>query len=228
LLPRCFVRSFCSSDDRTAIISGPIAANLGWRWLFHIFVIFAGVQFVLMIFFCPEMTYHRDPIYDIDQRAIEDFDKLAEKEKKTFVTTDAEIDIAAEGRSEPSSSAPPIPAPATFFHRMKPWSKTHSKDNFIFLSIAPFVACLNIGALYTIVSNGILVMWLVGFSLILAQEFSPPPYLFSPAQVGYLSTGPAVGALLGCAFMAAITDPMIKYCSKRNMGIQFVPAFVRC
>ena len=190
-------------------------ANVGWRWLFHIFIIIAGVQIVLMFLFCPETTYHRDRIYDIDQWDKEEFDKLVER--KRIVTTDEEFGAGRHSKIEDPSAHPvQIPAPATFLQELKPWSKIYSKDNFILLSIAPFVVCLNIGAFYTIFASGIMVTWIVAFSLILAQEFSPPPYLFNAAQVGYLSTGPAVGGALGCLFMAAFTDPMVRYFSKKK------------
>jgi len=179
-----------------------------------------------MFLFCPETTYHRDRIYDIDQSDKDDFAKLVEK--KAIVTTDAEIEAGAQGTIDTPSAHPVrVPAPATFLRRIKPWSKIYSKDNFILLSIVPFVVCFNIGAFYTIFAAAIMVTWIVAFSLILAQEFSPPPYLFNAAQVGYLSTGPAVGGALGCLFMACVTDPMIRYFSRKNNGRQFDSA-CRC
>ena len=190
---------------RTAIIAGPITTNLGWKWLFHILVIFTAVQIILMFFFCPETTYEREAAYNIDQIQHQDFEKLAVKQQEASKKIDG---------AESS-----IPKTKSFLESLKPWSGIHSDDNFIKLVIAPFASLFNIGALYTIIASGILTSWIVAISFILAQVFSPPPYGFTAAQVGYLSTGPFVGGLLGCIFMAIITDPMIRYFSKKNHGL---------
>jgi hypothetical protein len=58
----------------------------------------------------------------------------------------------------------------------------------------------------------------------MAQWFSPPPYLYSAAAVGYLSVGPAIGGLAASIFMSVISDPIIKFCSNRNKGI-YEPEF---
>jgi hypothetical protein len=58
----------------------------------------------------------------------------------------------------------------------------------------------------------------------MAQWFSPPPYLYSAADVGYLSVGPAIGGLCAAIFMSVTSDPIIKFCVKRNKGI-YEPEF---
>src|SRR5208282_5142258 len=72
--------------------------------------------------------------------------------------------------------------------------------------------------------SGLIVAWYVGVSFIMAQWFSPPPYNYTAADVGYLSVGPALGGLLASLFMSAISDPLIKFCVKRNKGI-YEPEF---
>jgi hypothetical protein len=193
---------------RVIIISGPIVTNLGWKWLFHILIIFEGVQFVLMFFLCPETTYHREREYNIDQTLDQDLEKLAEREREM-----------SQHQNEPEVSGAHIPAKKTFYETLKPWSGIQSNENIIKLIIAPFVTVFNIGALYAIAANGIIISWYVTVSYILAQEFSPPPYLFTAAKVGYLSTGPFIGGVIGSLLMGAITDPLIRYCSKKNHGI---------
>ena len=200
--------SVSCSHPRTAIIAGPIVTNIGWKWLFHILVIFEAAQFILMFFFSPETTYRREEAYNIDQTVVQDLEKLAAKEHERLVQI-----------SEPNNAEFRVPAKTPYLATLKPWSGIHSKDNLFKLITAPFFTVFNIGALYTIFASGILVSWYVAVSYILAQEFSPPPYLFTAAQVGYLSTGPFVGGLLASMFMAMITDPLIRYCSKRNNGI---------
>lgn len=158
-----------------------------------------------MFFFCPETAYKRDATYNIDQIKHQDFEKLVAKQQEASKNMDgAELHI---------------PKKKSFLENLKPWSGIHSDENFIKLVIAPFASLFNIGALYTIIASGVLTSWIVAISFILAQVFSPPPYGFTAAEVGYLSTGPFVGGLLGSIFMAIITDPMIRYFSRKNHGV---------
>lgn len=161
-----------------------------------------------MFFLCPETTYHRERAYNIDQTLNQDFEKLAAREREM-----------SQQQNEPNAAGIDIPAKMPFVQTLKVWSGIHSNENIFKLIIAPFAIVFNLGALYTIVASGILVSWYVAASYIVAQEFSPPPFLFTAAKVGYLSTGPFVGGLLGSLLMGVITDPLIQYCSKKNRGI---------
>ena len=107
----------------------------------------------------------------------------------------------------------------SYWQTIKPWSGIYSHDNIIKLVLTSFVTLLNIGALYTIVTSGLLVAWYVAVSFVIAGIFSPPPYLFTAAQVGYLSAGPFIGGLLASIFMAFINDPIIRFCTRRNSGV---------
>lgn len=62
------------------------------------------------------------------------------------------------------------------------------------------------------------VIWLSILSSVTSIVFSAPPYLFSPAQVGYMSAGPFIGNVLGAAYGGFLGDRTILYFSKRNKG----------
>lgn len=156
-----------------------------------------------MFFLCPETAYQRHRVYDIDQIQDQDFEKLAARRQQ-----ESPLQPGAEPKSK-----------KTYWQSLKPWSGTHSNANVIHLAVTPFFVLLNIGASYTIFAIPILTASMVSVSLTLAQIFSPPPYGFTAAKVGYLSTGPFIGGLLACGLMAVITDPMIRYCSRKNRGI---------
>jgi hypothetical protein len=46
-----------------------------------------------------------------------------------------------------------------------------------------------------------------------------PPYNFSPAQVGYMSTGPFIGNLIGVLYGGFCFDRAILFFSRRNKGL---------
>jgi hypothetical protein len=112
----------------------------------------------------------------------------------------------------------------SFLKRLAPVGGIYSSDNLIRLFLAPFLALSNIAALWVIIMSGLIVAWYVGVSFIMAQWFSPPPYNYTAAEVGYLSVGPAIGGLCASLFMCITSDPIIKICVKRNKGI-YEPEF---
>jgi hypothetical protein len=223
-------------SNLVSVITGPITTNLGWKYCFWILLPFCCVQYVLMILFCPETSYNRDAIYDLDTNVDENFEQLAALEKKYVRHNQSSNPSSEDGevvdptveptatRTRTGMSTRSVPPRKSFFSRLAPAGGVYSEDNLIRLVMAPFLALTNIAALWVIVMSGLIVAWYVGVSFIMAQWFSPPPYLYSAAQVGYLSVGPAVGGLCASIFMSTISDPIIKFCTNRNKGI-YEPEF---
>jgi MFS family permease len=189
-----------------SVISGPITTNLGWRYCFWILLPFNAIQFILMFLFCEESSYNRDG--------------------PDPGTRSRQILVVTNGNEESSSDrtfSSPIMARKSFFRRLKFWG-AYSEDNFARLLFAPFVSLTNLAALWSVIMSGLIVGWCVSVMFIMAQWFSPPPYNYNATEVGYLWIGPAVGGLLASLVMWAISDPISKYCAKRNNGI-YEPEF---
>lgn len=49
-----------------AMLSGKVATDLGWRWVFWLLAIFLGIGLVLVILVGWETSYVRSPIYETD------------------------------------------------------------------------------------------------------------------------------------------------------------------
>jgi hypothetical protein len=196
--------------DRTSVIIGVITNNLGWHWLFHILQIFTSVQLIMMFLLCPETTYIRDHAYDIDQQDGEF--ELAVSEATRTPNADLE-------KSPQSQTIPGIPAKKTYLQSLAIFTGTYPSENLIKLVIAPFIALLNPGALYTCVSSGILVAWYVGSLITVAVIYSGPPWHLNPAGFGDISAGPFIGALIGSIIIAFMSDPIAKWATKKNKGV---------
>src|SRR5271170_5384137 len=69
-------------SNLVSVITGPITTNLGWKYTFWVLLPFCCVQWILMILFCPETSYHRDRLYDLDTNVDENFEQLAALEHK--------------------------------------------------------------------------------------------------------------------------------------------------
>ena len=77
----------------------------------------------------------------------------------------------------------------------------------------------NLSALWVILVTGLLVAWMIATSFAFPPLLYAPPYLFNSAQVGYVSTGPLLGSMLGLAFCGLTLDPVLRALSRRNNGI---------
>ncbi|KAF2190431.1 MFS general substrate transporter [Zopfia rhizophila CBS 207.26] len=210
-----------AASNFSAIVVGPIATNLGWKYLFHILIAFAAVESILLILFVPETSYNRDHRYDIDELANDRLSDLAAVEKR-HATAGSDSKHASDDviKVETATSASPAFRPKkTFVQELAVFTGTYSNDNLLQLFIAPFAVCTNLAVLWVVIVTGGLTAFFVAQSYDMAQIFMFPPYNLSAAGVGYLSLGPFLGGLLGSIFLGGTLDPLIKWCSKKNGGV---------
>ncbi|CAO2651321.1 Nn.00g096180.m01.CDS01 [Neocucurbitaria sp. VM-36] len=210
-----------AASNFSAIIVGPIATNLGWRYLFHILIPFTALESLLLFFFVPETSYNRDHRYDIDELSNDNLADLAAIEKRHANPNGIDEKGSDEMvKIQTTTSSPPALRPKkTFVQELAIFSGTYSSDNLLQLVIAPFAVCANLAVLWMVVVTGYLTALFVAQSYDMAQIFMAPPYLLSAAGVGYLSLGPFIGGLLGSILLGLSLDPIIKWCAKRNGGV---------
>jgi len=209
-----------------SVITGPITTNLGWKYCFWILLPFCSVQFILMLLFSPESSYNRETMYGRTNENFEQLYGFGMKVDQTSSPSKENTDVLEHNTTRVPSdvSSRAVTPRKTFFQQLALVDDIYSEDHLIRLFFAPFVVLTNIAAAWTIVMSGLIVGWYVSVSFIIAQWFSAPPYNYTPAAVGYLWVGPAVGGLVASLFMFAISDPLIKFCGKRNRGI-YEPEF---
>ena len=203
--------------SRASIICGVITERINWQWLFHILQIFNVILAVLIIFLCPETSYIRDNSYNIDSAQEENFEQLAEIEQRRAQELDAEAKGIARTRSTIGSHL--VPHKKSFIQELALYTGSYSDENVIKLIISPFVTLLNIGADWSTFTSGMLNCWFVGTAITQALVFAGPPWNYNSAQVGYLSTGPFIGGLLGTFFISMTSDTALKYLSRKNKGV---------
>ncbi|OBT71360.1 hypothetical protein VF21_09428 [Pseudogymnoascus sp. 05NY08] len=200
----------------SSVIAGPITANLGWKYMFHILIAFISVQTILL-FFCPETSYIRDRKYESNIPILDE-----ENGKSTVSHHEGENAPSndVKGVMTPSrTSAPPVVVKKIFWQGTAIFTGTYSDENLLQLIVAPFAVCTNIVVLWVVVMSGTIFATTVAQSFILAQVFSIPPYSLSASGVGYLSMGPFIGGIFSSVLMAFMLDPLIKWASKRNGGV---------
>lgn len=216
--PRVAILMFllATATNGILIIAGPITANLGWHYNFHILLPFVVLQLILVLLFVPETTYHRKKIYNIDEAGSEqDLGALGEAEERARKTRGSE----SEAKSPSEMQVPSVPPPRDpFMKRLTLYNGSLGEGSILKMLISPVVILLNLGALYNILVSGISLAWFVGMSIISTVIFSSPPYLFSAAGVGYTSVAPLVGGMLATIFMVFASSHQVIWMVKRNKG----------
>ncbi|KAH0833567.1 hypothetical protein AYO21_05245 [Fonsecaea monophora] len=214
-------------SNLTGVVAGPIASNIGWRWLYYLLVLFGGIQTILQFLFVPETSYVRDRRYEIDEVKNDNLQDLAALEYQERLNLE-KSDVAAATHTEETEAQratsttadeAPVYHKKTFVQDLAIFSGTYSNENFFQLLLAPFAVVLNLAVLWILIVNSMFVVLYVVIAFCLAQLFAPPPYLLSPASIGYLSLGPFVGGILGSIIMGVLSDPFIKWCARRNRGV---------
>ncbi|KAL5116025.1 hypothetical protein ACEQ8H_006036 [Pleosporales sp. CAS-2024a] len=213
-----------AASNFSAIIVGPIATHLGWRWLFHILIPFAALEVILLFFFVPETSYRRDHHrYDMNESSQDNLQNVVvalEKSHGKMAKTGDDDDDMVKIESATTSTLPGLgPKKKTFVQELAIFTGTYSTDNLLQLVVAPFAVCANLAVLWMVIVTGGLTAFFVAQSYVMAQIFMAPPYLLSAAGVGYLSVGPFLGGLLGSLVLGASLDGLIKWCSKQNKGV---------
>lgn len=209
-----------AGSNVSSVVTGSITNSLGWHYLFHFLDMAIGLQLLLVLFFVPETTYHRDARYEVDQTATDNLKELAEVEARHQEF----IDGGKVEKTVTTSTWTPPPPKKTFWQEMAIFTGTHSQENLLKLVAAPILCCTNLSACWVVVVSGAVTSFYVAAALVTAQIFSPPPYLLTAAGVGNLSVGPFLGGLLASIILSLINDPLVIWLTKRNKGV-FEPEF---
>lgn len=206
-----------AASNFSAIIVGPIATNLGWRYLFHILIPFSALEVVLLFFFVPETAYNRDRRYNIDELSQDNLQDFAATKQEPDSQSEKNDEEANQVESTLSSQTPP--PKKSFTQQLTIFTGTYTTDNLLQLSLAPFAVCLNLAVLWMVLLTGGLFAFFVAQSYDMAQIFMAPPYFLSAAGVGYLSLGPFLGGLLASVLYAYAFDKMTVWCARKNEGV---------
>ncbi|KAL3446112.1 major facilitator superfamily domain-containing protein [Aspergillus insuetus] len=193
-----------ATSNFSSVICGPIAANLGWKYLFHIILAAIGIQLILIILFCPETTYRRGTLHNANHRKENEatIDHIEHRDAESFT-----------------------PQPKTFFERMAIFTGVYSDETFARLFLAPFAVCLNLACCWAILAAGILVAVYVAVSYVMPQIFSYPPYNLSPSGVGYLYLGPSLGGFIASIILGYMMDAVATWATLRRNGGIYEPEF---
>lgn len=204
----------------TPMAAGYQATVASWRASYMTMGIFCAILFVLFTL-CYEETKYAPMIDGV----------RTSDESSPNTAIDAKTTEASNGSGNTNLKTPETTTEATTLHHeidwsipMNPWWKrlalvTPSSESIWPYYYRPWMILLSFPhVMFTSLQYATAVMWLSIMSSVLSIVMSGPPYMFVPADIGYMCTGPFVGSIIGALYGGFLGDRTILYFAKRNKG----------
>ncbi|KAG7122360.1 putative MFS-type transporter like protein [Verticillium longisporum] len=195
-----FIAVMCGSF-LTPMGAGAQAVAQSWRWSYYSISIALTVLFVVFVTAVIDFNDLELPIegYSQEQNEVKKMNSVDLAAIKSNAV--GEVNIPMKSYRER--------------HRLV----TKSNESLWKTFISPVrVICLPHVA-FTAIQFASGVCWLVTMLQANAIVFSAPPYLFTPAGVGYMALGPFVGNVFGSMYGGVFADWLVVRLARRNNGI---------
>ncbi|KAF7719710.1 Uncharacterized protein PECH_008896 [Penicillium ucsense] len=189
------------------VIAGYLIGARGWRWFFILCAILAAVNLVTTFFMLPETIYEWDEVNDHE------------------VHEDAEKNIKSHLENVQSRSQAGDRAKMDYGDYFKGLftmgiteeaKKNGVVKHFFYLLVLPFPLLLVPGVLIASIMYGVILGGIVTMSTIVPAVLSPPPYLFSSAQLGLFMLSSFIGVVIAWPIAGPLTDLLSRWMRKRN------------
>lgn len=194
----------------TPMVAGVQAEAQGWRMSYTTLAGFMTVISVIFVFAFEETKYVPPT------QASSDVDRdILEHEVDPDNKDQIDLELAAS-----ASNIPPPPSMSkwqTYRHSMRFSTPTDESLTKLFMYpvYTSWIPHVVFGWLQ--LASGL--TWLVAMSSIMTIALSAPPYNFNPAQVGFMYTGPTIGAVFGFLYGGIFVDWATVRLARRNGGI---------
>lgn len=183
------------------LFAGHIALHMGWRWIFRIIAILVGFNLLTAIALLPETSFTQEGSTGMTAGVLDE--RLLEV-------------ASSHNHGKPFSLAL---RKGTLYWKhphvqgggIRQWVKTLARH--LPFIVDPIVLCC--AGLWGIVQS-----WVVVVSVCSSQLFSPPPFLFTPAQLGNWTGTSMIGVIIAFPIAGPVVDLLSRKLSERRGGHQ--------
>ncbi|KAF4552415.1 Hypothetical protein D9617_10g073960 [Elsinoe fawcettii] len=189
--------TLCAGSQIGPTIGGHIVQEKGWRWFFILCCILVSINLVLALFTMPETSFDRNI---------------------AFGTTAAEIDerISRDHSGDKPRLSILTQTRKNLFYRTHPHITGGGLRMWIVSFVMQFEFILDPLILFAAGIYGMFLTWVVLISIATAQLFAPPPFLFSPAELGNWTATSFIGVILAFPLAGPLTDLISRQLSARS------------
>lgn len=207
------------------IISGTMSQHVGWRNFWWLYTALTGLSLLMVIFMFPETKWHRTPSDEFSSPGTASVEHGANKTEQDVAKGDTSImqitpdqlpsDQASTKRAawlrkgRPSRSQWGLYSPSTnplksiLLDLWIPWKMFA----FPIVEFSAFVVSWSCSSFLTI-------------NLTQSQNFSEPPYNYSPESIGFMNFAVLVGGIIGLATAGPLSDWVSARATTKNRGIR--------
>ena len=197
------------------IISGNIAAHINWRWFFWVCTILQAASLMLIIIAHPETKYDRPISSSVSSESISANEGKAAEAQVSDVSSQE-----SPARQVTTRDVRPTGHPSKSQFSLIPRLRfAHGMGSVIRDVISPLQIFAYPIVLWAALAMGFAANSLLACNLTQAQVFGAPPYLFNPAQIGYVNFAFAVGAVLALLTAGPFSDWIALRRARKNGGV---------
>ncbi|GAQ11728.1 hypothetical protein ALT_9049 [Aspergillus lentulus] len=189
------------------VIAGYLIASKGWRWFFYMCLILAAVNFVTTFFLLPETLYETETATEPEPQ--EDLEKVSHRHIATV-------------SSRASSDSFSYLAYWKGLFRVGISQEARKEGVLKFLGYAfalPLPMIMIPGVLLASIMYGVILGGTVSISTLCPSLLSPPPYLFTSADLGLFTLSSFIGTVIAFPIAGPLTDYLSQWLRRRNNNI---------
>lgn len=194
------------------LITSAVTISQPWQYCYYVVIIFAGVEWFLIYFFCGETLYTPPKIDTPIQRPTTmgptaDLEQVADKEKEARGSRSATHTEDIEERSGHGG---------VHGHIGMVYSPLKEPGRFLRAVVEPLGMAFYIVELVPALWGAVAFGWSVGITIITPQVLHGEPYNFSAIKVGCAFLAIVVGSTLGKIYGGVGSDWTVTYFAKRS------------
>ncbi|KAJ5513438.1 hypothetical protein N7463_002990 [Penicillium fimorum] len=191
-----------------SILGGTIAEHLGWRYVFIIHLPLTVLGLLSVFFFLPETQFKGTRLDAFSPEAM----AQADEKEMTKISHGHEENLTEHSEPEFAETK------KTYFQELSIFSGTYTDTNLLQLVFAPFAVIINPAVIWSIAVGGACIGFYVAISYILAQIWTPPPYMLNASQNGTFYVGALIGGVASSIGGPWMGDAIAKKLTEWNKG----------
>lgn len=192
------------------LICGFLVTGLSWRWHKWIAFILTFINFLVVLFFCPETRYARSGV-----RIISATEGVSESSSSDDVT---HVDKEATANESEVDEANQIPK-KTFVQNLSLWSGTPKDTNLFKLFIRPLPLIVYPAVILSFLGFAVSLAWVVSINILNPFILQAPPYSWKADINGLINITGLIGNLIGAFLGGWVVDKYSDWRSKKNSGV---------
>lgn len=184
--------------------------------------IFSAVNWLVVVFACPETQYSRDAADALASSPSSASDLASDEEsnptgmlEKTVSATEKQVVTSPPGTSRAATQVPLKP----WAQQLRPWSGVAKNTNLLELFVRPFPLIAYPAVIFAFLGYAVALAWVVAINILNSFVLQAPPYNWKPSINGLINIPGLLGNLFGAWAGGWLVDRYSDWRSRKNGGV---------